>query len=246
MYHSCYGLARIARVDDEKRMRSDAVRNRERVLAAADVVFSRQGLSASVADVAAAAGVGVGTIYRGFGTKGQLVDALYAHRMEKLLQKIAGKAAETTSAGAALQLILRALVRAQISDRGLQDLVNLSSNSPVEDLKRRWAPGMEDLIRRAKLEGALREDFSPTDVPAIVAAALALARHGGPLGSRLAQRHLELIMAGVFQEPDPQAVPAALTADEYAQWARAVARDWHPDRRADASRPDTPAPTASH
>ena len=57
-------------------LRSDAAKNRERLLKAAGRVFEEQGLEASVADVARAAGVGMGTFYRRFPTKDALIEAL--------------------------------------------------------------------------------------------------------------------------------------------------------------------------
>ena len=57
-------------------LRSDAAKNRERLLKAAGQVFEEQGLEASVADVARAAGVGMGTFYRRFPSKEALIEAL--------------------------------------------------------------------------------------------------------------------------------------------------------------------------
>ncbi|GAA4524892.1 TetR/AcrR family transcriptional regulator [Amycolatopsis samaneae] len=77
--------------DAPPRRRKDAQRNRERVLTAAGEVFAELGATAQVEDVARAAGVGVGTIYRHFGSRDELVAALVAHR-------ITGWAAEARAA----------------------------------------------------------------------------------------------------------------------------------------------------
>src|SRR6185503_14037101 len=66
-------------------MRSDARRNRELVLAAAEAVFSEMGLRAQVEEVARRAGVGVGTVCRNFPTKQALVEAVLAAMYESLL-----------------------------------------------------------------------------------------------------------------------------------------------------------------
>ena len=63
-------------------MRSDAQKNRERLLVAAGQVFEEKGLEASVADVARAAGVGMGTLYRHFPSKEALVEALVSDVLE--------------------------------------------------------------------------------------------------------------------------------------------------------------------
>src|SRR3954447_640418 len=66
-------------------LRADARRNRERVVAAAGVVFAEQGNDAQMDDVAKRAGVGVGTVYRHFPTKEALIEALAMDRFEKVL-----------------------------------------------------------------------------------------------------------------------------------------------------------------
>ena len=63
-------------------LRSDAERNRERIIAAARTVFARDGLNASMASVAREAGVGIATMFRRFPTKEELVDAVFSDRMQ--------------------------------------------------------------------------------------------------------------------------------------------------------------------
>src|ERR1039458_10622740 len=63
-------------------LRSDAAKNRERLLTAAGQVFEEKGLEASVADVARVAGVGMGTLYRRFPSKEALIDALVSEVLE--------------------------------------------------------------------------------------------------------------------------------------------------------------------
>src|SRR5436309_13539148 len=67
--------------------RADARRNREAVTAAAKKLFADQGLDAQMPDVAKAAKVGVGTVYRHFPTKDDLIAGLVAERFERLAQK---------------------------------------------------------------------------------------------------------------------------------------------------------------
>src|SRR5690349_10234156 len=65
----------------EKPLRSDAARNRERILVAAEEVFATRGLEATLDDIAAHAGLGVGTVYRRFANRDELVDALFAEKL---------------------------------------------------------------------------------------------------------------------------------------------------------------------
>ena len=62
-------------------LRRDAERNRQRILAAAAEVFNERGLDVSLDEIARHAGVGVGTVYRRFSTKEELVEALFMERL---------------------------------------------------------------------------------------------------------------------------------------------------------------------
>jgi AcrR family transcriptional regulator len=86
-------------------MRSDALKNRERLLAAAGQVFEEKGLEASVADVAGAAGVGMGTLYRHFPSKEALVEALVSDVLETTIAL--ARAAAVRPDGTGLEHFLR-------------------------------------------------------------------------------------------------------------------------------------------
>src|SRR3954447_9838578 len=66
----------------DRPLRRDAERNRQRILTAAGELFAQRGLSVTLDDIARHAGVGVGTVYRRFPDKEQLIDALFEQRME--------------------------------------------------------------------------------------------------------------------------------------------------------------------
>ena len=65
-------------------LRADAVRNRARILEAAEAVFAAEGIEAPVDDIAEKAGVGVGTLYRHFPTKEKLCEAILLDRLATL------------------------------------------------------------------------------------------------------------------------------------------------------------------
>src|SRR5690625_8045309 len=69
---------------EEPKLRKDAARNRERLLAAGREVFAQQGLEATLNDVAHHAGVGVGTAYRRFANKEELIEAIHTRQVEEL------------------------------------------------------------------------------------------------------------------------------------------------------------------
>ena len=68
----------------ERPLRQDAERNRERLLVAASEVFAQRGLDVTMHDIAAHAGVGVGTAYRRFANKQQVIEALFEQRLDKV------------------------------------------------------------------------------------------------------------------------------------------------------------------
>src|SRR5258707_14809812 len=71
-------------LEQSRKPRADALRNRERVLEAARTVFSPGGPEASLEAVAKTAGVGIGTLYRHFPTREALFDAVYRHEAQQL------------------------------------------------------------------------------------------------------------------------------------------------------------------
>ena len=94
-YPAACAPARLAGdcADAGRPLRRDAARNRQRILQAASEVFTEQGLEASLDEVARQAGVGVGTVYRRFRTKEELVEALFEDRVDAVAA-LAERAAE--------------------------------------------------------------------------------------------------------------------------------------------------------
>src|ERR1700693_6131204 len=78
-------IGTVIPVSSDRPRRADAVRNRERVLAAAEAVFAESGLMAQVEEVARRAGVGVGTVCRHFPTKQALVEAVLEAMYESVV-----------------------------------------------------------------------------------------------------------------------------------------------------------------
>src|SRR3954462_7145635 len=102
----------------ERVLRADARRNHEAVIAAAKKLFADQGLDAQMPDVAKAAKVGVGTVYRHFPTKEDLIAALAAERFERLAQK-ARECLEMADAWEGISGFIRFAAQIQADDRGL-------------------------------------------------------------------------------------------------------------------------------
>ena len=148
-------------------LRADARRNREAVIAAAKKLFADEGLDAQMPDVAKAARVGVGTVYRHFPTKEDLIAALAAERFERLAEKARDAiAAEDPWEG--LCDFIRFSAQIQADDRGLCEV--MGSRPEVMEVSA-YAVGLDELaaemVKRAKGSGKLRKDLEWRDIPMI-------------------------------------------------------------------------------
>ncbi|MFI5062265.1 MAG: TetR/AcrR family transcriptional regulator [Actinomycetales bacterium] len=209
-----------------KPLRADATRNRLSILEAADTVFAAQGLGASMDDVAAAVGLGVGTIYRRFGSKAALIDALFDQRLEQFEALIRDGALRPT-AWEGLCEVMRSFVSIQARNRAVQQLFFTSADDAARLLRNRIEPLLTDLVERAKAEGRLRADFAATDVPILANSISRLAHAASPHGPELARRHLELLLKGLAATPDTVPVPPPLSDDDFGDWIRASADRRH-------------------
>jgi len=149
-------------------LRADARRNREAVIAAAKQLFADRGLDAQMPDVAKAANVGVGTVYRHFATKDDLIAALVAERFERLSQK-ARDALDRDDAWEGFSDFIRFAAQIQADDRALCEV--MGSRPGVMDAAARAAglPELADrIVKRAQRSGELRRDLAWEDIPLIV------------------------------------------------------------------------------
>src|SRR5215208_7463358 len=156
---------KLAGVD--RALRADARRNREAVTGAAKKLFADQGLDAQMPDVAKAAKVGVGTVYRHFPTKDDLIAALAAERFERLADK-AREAIEADDAWDGLCDFIRFSAQIQADDRGLCQV--MSSRPEVMNASA-LSVGLDglcnEMVKRAQRSGELRKDLEWEDIPMI-------------------------------------------------------------------------------
>ena len=157
---------------DTKPQRADARRNRERVLEAARECFGRDGLDAQMDDIAAAAGVGVGTVYRHFATKEALLEALASDYFARLVA-LAEDAEAVEDPWEAFAGYIRAGAELMADNRGL---AQVSAERPevmneaalrADDTQDFFAR-LERVIGRAQEAGELRPEFELEDIPGIM------------------------------------------------------------------------------
>jgi AcrR family transcriptional regulator len=190
----------------ERPLRADAERNRIRILDAAAELFADKGLSVGLDEIAHHAGVGVGTAYRRFPDKRQLIEALFDERLDRLAE-LAERGLGADDAWEGLTGFIEQATELQIANRGLKELV-FGTDHGTELAQRahaRIGPLAEELVRRAQAGGALRRDVVATDVALIqfiVSAAAELAPHA----PQLWRRYLALMLDGL-RTPDPHPLP---------------------------------------
>ena len=155
----------------EHHRRATGRANRARVLEAADSVFSTQGLSASTEEVARAAGVGIGTVFRHFPTKAQLLDAVLARRFERL-REAAERLALEASPGDALVAFFRVLVRDARTKIAIVD-ASREVGAPADGQAARAGEELSAVVRRliaeAQAGGEIRPDVEGQEAYAIMA-----------------------------------------------------------------------------
>jgi AcrR family transcriptional regulator len=150
----------------ERPLRRDAERNRKRILEAAREAFAEEGLRVTLDEIAQRAGVGVGTVYRRFADKEQLIDALFEHRIEEFAA-LAQECLEAYDPWEGLARFLEQATEQHALDRGFKE-VALSGVHGLDRVARARAlmfPLVTRLVERAQADGSLRSDLAPTDVP---------------------------------------------------------------------------------
>jgi len=208
----------------ERPLRRDAERNRRRILQAAAEVFTQRGLDATLDDVARAAGVGVGTVYRRFPDKEALVADLFADRIDTMVE-VAEEACAAPDAWQGLISFLEYAAQTMAADVGFRQLMMFATygRDRVAYAREQMRPVVTKLVERAQAAGELREDFSATDVPMIAFMLSAAAEYAGPVQPDLWRRYLALIIDGLRPSRDGATrLPApALTPQEMEQAMRA-------------------------
>jgi AcrR family transcriptional regulator len=154
---------------DERPLRADARRNREKVLAAARAVFSENGRDAQMDDVARRAGVGVGTVYRHFPTKEALIEALMVDSFQAIAAA-AEAALDIADPWEAFSSVLWRGAEIMAADRALSEVFASIPGAMDEAMPtvEGLTASVDILMQRARDAGVLRSDAVLDDVPMIM------------------------------------------------------------------------------
>src|ERR1700738_4609362 len=149
-----------------RKPRTDAQRNRERILEVAKVAFTRSGANTSLDDIAKQAGVGAGTLYRHFPTRDPLIEAVYHTEVEKLAaaqRELSANLPPIEALRAWMMLFVDYIATKQIIASALNSVVG--GPSRLYDSSRVQVTGAIDaLVKTAMKSGDIRKDLEPFDL----------------------------------------------------------------------------------
>jgi AcrR family transcriptional regulator len=193
-------------------LRADARRNREAVLRAARERLGECGLECQMEDIARTAGVGVGTVYRHFPTKDELIAALVSDRFERLAER-AREALEEEDPWEAFCDLMRFSAELQVSDRALSQFISATPQlGQHEAVESGLADLTAELIANAQRSGGMRKDAVVEDVPTLICGLGAVtAGAAGNMPELNWERYVEIMLdglraPGVNKLPPPRAL----------------------------------------
>ncbi|TVT45274.1 TetR/AcrR family transcriptional regulator [Amycolatopsis rhizosphaerae] len=186
--------------DPETKLRADARRNRDQIIAAAKEMFAAQGPDVPMEEIARRAGVGVGTLYRRFPDREALIRAVAQHNFALVLEEARAAAREEPSAWQALVRLLR-------QSRELRLSVQLALVSPLawtilrndaktQEFRDAILDVLDGIVRTAQQDGTLRTDIGTGDVAVLVSLLLRRIPFA-PDEDLLLDRALTLILDGL-------------------------------------------------
>lgn len=187
-------------VTEAKPLRADARRNRARVLEAAESVFAAKGTGAPTEEVARAAGVGIGTVFRHFPTKEALLEAVLFARLHRFVDEAeAVVAQDSADPGDAFFSFLTSWIEMSSAKNAYFEAltaagVTVPATKSVIGVRLIDALGV--LLGRAQDAGAVRKDLVPNELITVIIGVAKAAEHAGP-DARLRDHAIEILFDGL-------------------------------------------------
>ncbi|GIE84877.1 TetR/AcrR family transcriptional regulator [Actinoplanes regularis] len=178
--------------DDGPPLRADAQRNRARILNAAETVFAELGANASTEEVARRAGVAIGTVFRHFPTKNDLLAAI----MKQLLARLVAEAGELNGPAGLFEFFERLVAQAAEKRSVVELLARAGMDLRLPDAVGRLEQALGGLLAQAQAGGTVRPEVALPEVMALLISVCQGALHGG-WEEGLQKRTLGVIFAGL-------------------------------------------------
>ena len=186
----------------KKPLRADAERNRRRIVDAARELFASRGIDITLDDVAAHAKVGVGTVYRRFSCKEELIDGVFEQRMQEMLATAeSALAAEDPWDG--LVLFLADLFAGMSADKGLGEVVLGTDEgcNGIAQMRERIDPYVDRIVMRARDSGQLRADVEVNDLFPLIGMIGAASEFMKTVGPDNWKRYFTIVLDGLRSAP---------------------------------------------
>ena len=203
-------------------LRRDAQANRERIVSAARAAFAAEGVRVPVEEIARRAGVGMGTLYRHFPAKEDLIDAVLEDAFAEFVSA-AQQALAAEDAWDGFCSFFERVFELHVENRGLKDMIATRSHgrARARAMRTRMRPLVSRLVERAQERGALRADFTAEDMPLVFWTGGRVIEMSATVAPELWRRYLGLLLDGLRAEAATPLPHPPLTR---AQLNRATAR----------------------
>jgi AcrR family transcriptional regulator len=182
---------------EQRPLRADARRNRDKILAAAVRVFAEEGLDAHLERIAKEAGVGSATLYRNFPTREALIEAVYRNEVAQLCDSVSSLLAQE-SPDEALRSWTRLFLDYVTTKYGMIDALRgiaATGSNPYGNSREMIQTAVTALMDACATAGKIRTDILPTDISAALEG-IALTSAGAEHRQQ-AERLLDLILDGL-------------------------------------------------
>lgn len=199
--------------EEPRALRSDAQRNRDRLLTAARELFAERGIDVAMADIARHAGVSNGTLYNRFPTREDLIEAAFTDRLETM-SALATQALADEDPWRGFAGYLTAVCELLAADRGFNEVAGrgLPPSPAARRLQEEGQAAVTKLLDRARQAGALRDDLTLEDLAFVIWGISRTVEMTADFAPRLWRRHLALLLDGFRAEaahplPEPPLPP---------------------------------------
>ena len=195
------------------------------MIEAARELFASRGLDATLNDVAHHAGLGVGTVYRRFPTKEELIEAIFEDGINQLAD-LAESALHHADSWEGFVWFVEHQCEITATDRGMREVAFSRSHcgGRLEGARVRLAPALSKLVERAQADGYLRPDLSATDIPIIGLLAGMVSEYAGTVDGELWRRYVAILLDGMRHRSDQARLKVNALDEEQLEMAMQVGR----------------------